>query len=353
MTVSAWKRAGVALTAAVVVTGVAGCEDGDAKSAGKTAGKAAAQGAGDVTEAITAAFKKTSEAKAAKFTMTMEMTGTGAADGTTTMSGVQGWDPTVMDVTMEGGMLAGAGAGAAEDGMPEKIRMIMQDDVMYTEVGAEMAKQFGGKTWMKMDFAAMAKESGNASLKAMTANMSSSNQDPAQQLAVLLQARGIRHVGPEKIKGTDTEHYKGSVTVDEMMKANKNLDVVPEKDRKALLETMKTAGLKSYDTEVWVDKDGYPAKMVVGMAMPQGSVKVTAFYSDYGTKAEVTPPPAGKTMDFQEMMKKAMESAADADASAADSAASAADSADAAADSAAAADAAAAAAAAAAGTSRG
>ncbi|MEU8543414.1 hypothetical protein AB0C52_26070 [Streptomyces sp. NPDC048717] len=347
MTVSGWKRAGVALTAAAVVTGLAGCEDGDAKSAGQSAGKAVGKSANDVTAAITAAFEKTSKAKAAKFTMTMEMSGTGATDGTTTMSGVQGWDPTVMDVTMEGGMLAGARAGA--DGVPGKIRMIMRDNVMYTEMGADMAKKFDGKSWMKMDFDALAKESGDPSLKAMTANMSGSNQDPAQQLAILLQARGIKHIGPEKIKGTDTEHYKGTVSVDDMMKADKNLGAVPEKDREAIVETMKTAGLKSYDTELWVDKDGYPAKMVVGMKMARGSVKVTAFYSDYGTKAEVTPPPAGKTLDLQEMMKKMMESAADADA-AADSAA---DSADAAADSAAAADAAAAAAAAAAGASRG
>lgn len=307
MNMTVWKRAGVAIVATAVVTGVAGCQDGDAKSAGQTAGQAAGKGVGDVTEALTAAFKKTSEAKAAKFRMTIETTGAGAGAGagagTMTMTGVQGWDPTVLDVTMSGGALAGAGAGGGQAGMPDKIHMLMRDDVMYMDMGDKLKKDFDGKRWMKMDFGAMAEESGDASLKAMTANMSGTNQDPAQQLALLLEAPGIKHIGPEKVEGVDTEHYKGSVTFEQMMNSNKNLDHLSAKDRQALVDSMKKAGVKGYDTELWVDKEGYPAKMLVGIQTAQGAMKLTAFYSDYGTKAAVTPPPAGDTLDFVQMMK--------------------------------------------------
>ncbi|MFJ9827277.1 hypothetical protein ACIRSU_23405 [Streptomyces sp. NPDC101160] len=301
VSVSAWKRAGVALTAAAVVTGVAGCQDDGDQGQKKAAdAPAKAQGLGDVTKALTAAYEKTSAAKSARFTMTIEMTGAGAQAGSTTMSGVQGWDPAVMDVTMNGGML---GKGAA--GGNEKTRMIMRDGVMYVDMGAKPADQMDGKRWMKMDFAAMAKESGDAALqKQMSQSMSSANQDPAQQLALLLESPGIKHVGPEKVAGAQTEHYKGSISFDQAVNDSKAFDGLPEKDRKALIDGVKKAGVKGYDTELWVNEDGYPAKMIVGMKMPQGVVRVTALYSDYGTQATVQAPPAKDTFDFMEMMKQ-------------------------------------------------
>ncbi|MFF0433060.1 hypothetical protein ACFYU9_12660 [Streptomyces sp. NPDC004327] len=300
VSVSAWKRAGVALTAVAVVTGVAGCQDdGDEGQKKPAAAPAKAEGLGDVTKVLTAAYEKTSAAKSAKFTMTIEMAGAGAGAGTTTMSGVQGWDPAVMDVTMDGGMF-GKGAGG-----PGKIRMIMRDNVMYMDMGAKQAAQMDGKRWMKMDFAAMAEESGDPALqKQMTQGLGGANQDPAQQLALLLQSPGIKHIGPEKVDGVQTEHYKGSITFDEAVNGNKAFKGLPEKDRKALADSVKKAGVKGYDTELWVNEDGYPARMVVGMKMPQGAMKVTANYSDYGTQATVQAPPAKDTFDFMAMMKE-------------------------------------------------
>ncbi|MET9675321.1 hypothetical protein ABZY68_19810 [Streptomyces sp. NPDC006482] len=292
---SAWKRAGVALTAAAVVTGVAGCQDGGTKAADKPQ----TQSLEDVTKVIQAAYTKTSAAKSAKIRMTIEMTGAGLGSGTTTMTGVQGWDPAAMDVTMSGGMFASMGAA----GMPEKIRMIMRDDVMYMDMGAEQAAGMDGKRWMKMDFAAMAKESGDAALqKQMTQGLGGMNQDPAQQLALLLEAPGIKHVGPEKIEGVEAQHYKGTVAFEDMLNANKSFDGMPKADRDKLVATMKESGIKGYDTELWVNGDGYPVKTVVGMKMPEGTMDMTAFYSDYGTEATVEAPPAKETFDVMEML---------------------------------------------------
>ncbi|MFF9341644.1 MULTISPECIES: hypothetical protein [unclassified Streptomyces] len=301
---SSWKRAGVALTAAALVAGLAGCDGGDDKAAG---GKAAG-GLGDVTQVLTAAYEKTSAAKAAKFRMTMEVEGTGADAGTITMTGVQGWDPTLMDVTMSGGAFA-AGKSA---GGPDKMRMIMRDDIMYMDMGEKQAAQMDGKRWIKMDLAGLAKESGDASLQQLTQGMGgSTNQDPAQQLAILLESPGIKHVGPEKIEGVDTEHYKGSVSLDEVLKNDKSFKGMTAEQRKSFTATLEKSGVEGYDTELWVDKDGYPAKMIVDMEMPQGSVKLTAFYSDYGTQAAVEAPPAGETVDFMEMMKGLSEAGAE------------------------------------------
>ncbi|MEU8616669.1 hypothetical protein [Streptomyces sp. NPDC048623] len=305
VSVSAWKRAGVALTAVAVVTGVAGCQGGDAKKAAEAPAKAAAQGVEDVTQALTAAFEKTAEAKTVRLSATIEMTGVGEQSGTTTMTGVQGWDPAVMDVTMNGSVLGGqAGADA---GMPDKIRVIMRDNAMYMDMGAELAAQFEGKRWMKMDFAAMAKEAGDPALqRQMTKGLDSMNQDPAQQLGLLLKSPNLKHVGPEKVDGADAEHYKGTLSVEDMLKSNKAYDdLVPEKDRKTLLDNVEKSGIKGYDTEIWVNADGYPVKMILGVKMPEGSMKMTTKYTDYGTKASVQAPPAEDTFDLFTMLKEA------------------------------------------------
>ncbi|MFD4372525.1 hypothetical protein [Streptomyces sp. NPDC058486] len=303
MSKSTWKRAGVALTAAGLVAGLAGCNDGGDKTGAKAGG-----GLGDVTQVLTAAYEKTSAAKAAKIKMTIEMSGMGAESGTTTLTGVQGWDPGLMDVTMSGPML-----GAGEAGMPDKIRMLMLDGAMYMDMGAEQAAQMDGKRWIKMDFGAMAEASGDKALqKQLSGSMESMNQDPAQQIALLLKSPNLKHVGPEKVAGGDAEHYKGFLSIADMLKANKAYDeLISEKDRKALTEATKKAGIKGYDTDVWINSDGYPVKMVVGMEAPEGSMKLTADYSDYGTKADVVAPPAGETVDFMKMMQDMAEAGAE------------------------------------------
>lgn len=306
MGMAAWKRVGVCLTAAAVVAGVAGCSgdsgeggDGGRKKAADSA-KSEVQTQNQMTEVLQAAFKNTSEAKSSKVRMTMTMPTAVDGGGTIEMSGVQGWDPTVLDVTMKGSALAAGGPDA-----PEQVRMIMLDDAMYMDMGVKQAAEMDGKRWMKMDFGAIAEASGDPALQQqMTGGMENMNQDPSQQLALLLESKSLKHVGPEKVDGVQTQHYKGTLSFEEMLDANKSFDTLSEKERQELVGSMKEAGLKGYDTEVWVNEDNYPAKMVVGMKFPQGTMNMTAHYSDYGAAAEVEAPPAKDTFDFMEMMKE-------------------------------------------------
>ncbi|MFE6228766.1 MULTISPECIES: hypothetical protein [unclassified Streptomyces] len=301
---STWKRAGVALTAAGLVAGLAGCNDD-----GKTGAKSG--GAGDVTQVLKAAFEKTSEAKAAKIHMTLTMPAGMEGGGTMEMTGVQGWDPALMDITVKGSMLsAAAGAGG-----PEQMRMLMLDNVMYMDMGAEQAAKLDGKRWMKFDLKGIAEASGDKNLqKSMTGGMENMNQDPAKQLALLLDSPNLKHVGAEKVGGVEAQHYKGTLTLEQMVDANTSFDVLSEQERKELVDGVKKAGITAYDTEVWVDGNGYPVKMDVGMKMPQGTVKMVAEYSDYGTKAAVQAPPAKDTVDLFQMLKDAGQAMKDADA---------------------------------------
>ncbi|MCT7353313.1 hypothetical protein N4P33_14175 [Streptomyces sp. 15-116A] len=303
MAMSAWKRAGVCLTAAVVVAGVAGCQDGDGGGKKKAGGSADSQvqTQNQMTEVLQAAFKKTSEAKSSKVRMTMTMPAAMDGGGTMELSGVQGWDPGVMDVTMKGSALT-----AGDPDAPEQIRMIMLDDAMYMDMGAKQAAEMDGKRWMKMDFGAIAEESGDPALqKQLTGGMENMNQDPAQQLALLLESPNLKHVGPEKVDGVQTQHYKGTLSFEEMLDANKGTkSLLSAKERQELVDSVEKAGMKGYDTQVWVNEDNYPVKMVVGMKFTQGTMNMTAHYSDYGAAADVQAPPASETFDFMEMLKE-------------------------------------------------
>ncbi|MCP9957772.1 hypothetical protein [Streptomyces sudanensis] len=259
---------------------------------------------------IQAAYEKTAAAKSAKVRMTMTMpTGmAGAAPrGGMEMTGVLGWDPGVMDVTVKGGGLGGAGGS----------RMVMVDRVIYVDTGRNAPAEAGGKRWMKLDLEALGGKTGDAALqKQLTGSLESMNQDPAEQLALLLDSPNLKHVGPEKVGGVDAQHYRGTLTVDEMVASNRSLSVLSGKEREELVARMKASGLKAYDTAVWVDGDGYPVRMDVGMGTPEGEVEVSVTYSDYGTEAAVQAPPTGQTFDFMEMMEKLSGAARDAGAAA-------------------------------------
>ncbi|WP_431944508.1 hypothetical protein [Actinacidiphila sp. bgisy167] len=306
MSVSAARRVGVGLAAVAVLVGLAGCDgDGDGDSGVKKRKKAdaphsAVQSQDKITEIIQAAFRKTSEAKSAKVRMTVSTPPGVQGGGTMEVTGVQGWDPAVMDLTVKGSALAAVGGPDA----PSEMRMIMIHDAMYVDVGAAQAAQLEGKRWMKLDFEAAAEASGNEALqKQVSGSLGNLNQDPSEQLALLLQSPHLKHVGAEKVDGAAADHYKGTLTFEEMVQANQSADLLSAEQREALIADVKKAGIKGYDTEIWVNEDRYPVKMVLGMKMSQGTVRMTARYSDYGTAAGVEAPPAKDTVDLFAMLK--------------------------------------------------
>ncbi|WP_372408381.1 hypothetical protein [Streptomyces luteireticuli] len=300
------RRIGISLSAAAILVGAVACNSDDKKD-DKKSDKSASQGAAKSSDdrspvqALQAAYKKTSGVKSAKVHMTVSATGAKAADGSEmVMDGVMGWNPAAMDMTMSGASSAMPGAGAAGG----KTRMLMLDGVVYTQMPAESMKDapegLRGKKWMKLDF----KDAPNATLQQqLTSKMDSANQDPAKQMAALTDSPNLKRVGSENVNGVQAQHYKGTLTLDEMLKGNESAKVMDAKEREKFLETAKQAGIKGYDTEFWVNGDDLPVKMIIGMDTAQGKVKITTDYTDYGTKVDVKAPPAGETADFGQMMK--------------------------------------------------
>ncbi|MGW2596816.1 hypothetical protein [Streptomyces klenkii] len=304
---STWKRLSVSVTAVALLAGVAAC-GGDEKG-GKAASGAAAKSdrkpaAGVSVEALNTAFEKTRSAKSAKFTMTMKLPGLeGGTPLTLRSSGVMGWDPTVVDQRMTGAGLP------AEDGAPAESHTITIGTATYTDVGPEGAAKNDGKRWLKLDLAAMAKESGGGSkaIEQLMGGGQGQSQDPAKQMALLKESPDVKLVGEETVDGKKARHYKGTLSPDEAMKSNKSLDGLGEKDRQELLDTIKEAGITKYDMDVWVGSDDLPVKLVMNMDTTKGRMEITQSLSDYGAKADVQAPPADQTVDLLEKIKKMKE----------------------------------------------
>ncbi|MFE0176253.1 hypothetical protein ACFWZ2_28425 [Streptomyces sp. NPDC059002] len=297
------RVAGAVLATALLCTGAVACGGSDGDKADKAGG---IQSQSKVTEVITAAYKKTSKAKSAKVEMTMttppgKMGKAMGGAGDMKMSGVMGWDPTVMDMTVSGSALTEGDPNA-----PEKVRMLWSDNVIYMDMGAAAAKDMDGKRWMKMDLGAIAKQTGDEKImKQMTSGLDSMNQDPSRQLAMLLESPNLKHVGSAKVDGAETQRYKGRLTVKEMMETNDALDdLLSKSEREQLFKNVEKSGIKGYDTEVWVNEDDYPVRMDIDIKTPEGTVKTSQKFSDYGTAAKVSAPPAGQTFDLMEMFKE-------------------------------------------------
>ncbi|MEV0320015.1 hypothetical protein ACIBKX_12905 [Streptomyces sp. NPDC050658] len=296
------RVAGAVLATALLCTGAVACQGSDTEGKAKGTGSGETQSRSQVTEVITAAYEKTAKAKSAKVEMTMSAPASmGADSGDMKMSGVMGWDPTVMDMTMSGSALTKGDPSA-----PKNVRLRWLDNVMYMDMGAAAAKDMDGKRWMKMDLNSIAEQAGDEKLaKQMTGGLDSMNQDPAQQLAMLLDSPNLKHLGSAKVDGVQTQRYKGRLTVKEMMESNEGLDeVLGKSEREKLLKNIEKSGIKGYDTEVWVNEDDYPVRMDIDVKTPEGTMKTSQKFSDYGAAAKVSAPPAGQTFDLMEMFKE-------------------------------------------------
>ncbi|MET9293847.1 hypothetical protein [Streptomyces sp. NPDC003077] len=285
------RRTGVAVAALALTAGLSSCQSGSDKAQGDEARRTPVQ-------AITATFKKMQSAKAAKVDMTMTMPG---ASGEMKMSGVMGWDPQAIDMTVT------MPAAATQGKVTAPVRMIQVDGAMYTELTSmkeALPPEMAAKKWAKIDMAAIAKKSGNEKLLAQLTGGAGTTQDPAQQLAPLLESPNVKHVGTETVNGVSAEHYTGSVSVEEALKEQEASKLVTPELRERQRESIKKLGVKKYDIDIWVNSDDYPVKMKVGMDTKTGPMNLVGNYSDYGTKANVQAPPAADTLDILKEIEK-------------------------------------------------
>ncbi|KOX22891.1 MULTISPECIES: hypothetical protein [unclassified Streptomyces] len=265
MSGNAGKRAAVVLAAAVVVTGLAGCQGGDTKATGSASASPApgTQSREEAAKAVRAASGEAARAGSAKVGMRVVVSG-GQAAGSSTFTGVQGWGPSVADLKVTDSTYL-----AAVPGAPAETRVLTAGGAAYLDVGAAQTARTGGKRWMKVDLAGAG--AGAGLVTQLTAGLGSVDQDPARELGLLAGSPTLKHLGP--VRGSGAQAYGGELPGGRYV-------------------------------EVRIGADGRPARMDVRTEAGGALTELTTTYSDYGVRADVRPPAAGDTIGFTELLKR-------------------------------------------------
>ncbi|GGR79932.1 hypothetical protein Snoj_76410 [Streptomyces nojiriensis] len=265
-------RAGIAVAGtALLVGGLTACggDKADGGTAKADGGKGGETKAHSSVEAVKASYLKTVAAKFAK----AELSIAGADGKTRGQSGTKGWYPSSHDVILK-------------SEKPD-TRSIMIGDMTYSG----LAQPRDGKAWMSMNLA----KDGKPGVRL--------NDDPAEYLAMLLGQEKLTHVGAEKTAdGVDAEHYKGSFTTADLLKADESTKVMEEANRQYLHEAVKH--ITTFEVDLWIGKDGYPVRADTVSTDAEGTTKTTAKFSDFAAATPVQAPPAEQVVSFDDMNKE-------------------------------------------------
>ncbi|CAL9423812.1 hypothetical protein OEB94_04955 [Streptomyces sp. ICN988] len=171
----------------------------------------------------------------------------------------------------------------------KSVEQRVVDQVLYQKSPDQKAP--GGKSWIKVD------------LEEVAAQQGLSNQqigDPAQTAAYskAITDKDVEKVGPEKIDGVDTTHYK--VTVD--------VSALPGGDR------MSRQLGPTLPMQVWLDDEGRLRQQRIDMTVKapasasakpdntasskQLKMSTVMRFSDFGTEVDAKAPPAEQVADM-------------------------------------------------------
>ncbi|MEU6557534.1 hypothetical protein ABZ915_46095 [Streptomyces sp. NPDC046915] len=268
---------GSAVATLVLIAGAAACGSDDGSAAGGDA-----KGGASTTpkaEAVRDAYRKTVAADTARMTVSTKAVADGQA------------------VTAHGTGLVDLKEGASRMTLTSQGTEIEQrvvDGVVYQKPsgGQKGGVVPGGKTWMKIDLARLAR-SGSAGRSQFS--------DPAQPLRYLkgVGSGSVARAGAETVDGTATTRYRVAVPVSALASGNAG----------QAAELRRQLGRSSLPLDVWLDGQGRLRQERVRLALHplkdrapgQRDTQVVSStvlkFADFGTKVDVAAPPASDTAD--------------------------------------------------------
>ncbi|MFF0627640.1 hypothetical protein [Streptomyces sp. NPDC004296] len=271
-----------------MMAGLTACNSGGDKSNGTGGGSSGggsndAAGAKSPLEAALASLKTASQQTNGKSSAKVEGTTKNGAV-TQTMKGAMDWSSGMhmsVDITQAGGPMGGSG---------KPMKALYTPDAMYMNMGMPL----GGKNWIKYDYDVMAKKLGPAG--ALMKDMMNNN-NPGRSVDLLVASGKVKEVGKEDVRGVQATHFNGTLSVSELTRMQtKN---VSEADLKALEQQLKNTGATTETIDLWVSSDNLLVKKREQMDSKKSPYDSTVYYSDYGTKVSVTPPPASDTTEYK------------------------------------------------------
>jgi hypothetical protein len=278
----------IGAAAALAAVPLAGCGSDDASSPGRAASSAASR----VKNALDPVAQAAEVTGAQKGGIAMTVDGRVTAAGQTIpIKGNGTFD--------KGGRLGQMSMTTSVMGRDMKIDEITQDHVIYMTSDLFRQALPSGKSWIKIDLDAAAKDSG-IDLSALTGAGGGASQDPTQALEYLKGAGRSTEVGDETINGVATRHYHVDVDL-EKVGAKGGAD-----GKKAVQQLERLSGLRTLPVDVWVDKDHLVRREAMKYDMTvQGqrtSMSMTIDMTKYGVEVTARPPKDSDTIDAQELL---------------------------------------------------
>jgi hypothetical protein len=128
---------------------------------------------------------------------------------------------------------------------------------------------------------------------------------PTQQLDALKDASyEVAEVGPERVNGIDTTHYRALIDLDKL--ANQLKDEVSGKFEDLIEKSMDQ--VTSAMVDVWIDTDGLLRRETSSTAMGTlGSFRMTMDFSHYGVRPDIKLPQGSETYDVTPLMERALD----------------------------------------------
>jgi hypothetical protein len=278
------RTAAVILVAAVAFA-AAGCGGGGKHSA-------------TPLELVSQAVSKTTTSNSAKFHMTVTEKANGIGPFTFTADGVSDASnrsaKMTLDMSAIAQLLGGGKKGNPSDWHADVVLdgTNAKDIVEYMRLPVLSKQLPGGKPWVKIDLNKLGDIKG---IDVTTLLQSAGQQDPTQALQLLESVGDVKEVGSEQVGGVDTTHYTG--TIDPQKVAEKS-------GVAGLGPVLAASGAQSIPIDVWIDGDGYVRKLQESVKGTSANVQIEALLSDFGTKVDVTPPPADQTTDLAALLGK-------------------------------------------------
>lgn len=236
-------------------------------------------------------------------------------DFSMTMSGLSGLGEGDQIPGVSGDSMEFAGGTAEIDVAGEKAHIVMNimmagememiQDGTTVYMRAPFLTGFLGtdKPWVKIDGSEMSAEE--------FATASGGQGDPSEMLQSLRGAGSVTEVGTEVIDGVDTTHYRAEI---DLAAALENVPEDQRAEAEATMSQLEEMGMTSVPTDVWIDGDGLPRRMIMAfeidpsqMGIPSsdgGSTPITMEmvfnFSAFGEPVEISIPPASQVGEMPE-----------------------------------------------------
>jgi hypothetical protein len=193
------------------------------------------------------------------------------------------------------------------DGEPGTLRLVNRTLFLKLDP-AEKAELKTDKNWGSVDL-----DSKDPQTKAFGKAMVRSFEmgDPAKQLELVEKTGRIVRSEQTQLNGVPVNHYFVEFDVKKQIDLFLGDDVPA--DQRAKIEKRLEGKDLQVPAEMWFNAEQLPLKLTMDLTSfmksagntPDGEVKSTYTYSDWGASVDVTPPPADEVGDYAEMNKKA------------------------------------------------